>query len=463
MTEQLSSFQQIGLDKALAGQNISFEATAGAGKSFLLGKIADNSPKKSLFVAFNVHNAEHLRGKINADCMTSHSLGKRSLNRFGAEYSPNTIRPLTKALGIPVKETLAFEQFWNVYRLTDSLPDSYECLSNIQDFCDEDISCYYEKAAIIEEIATQQFFESQKLDFISMLFLAARLDNIPKLPYEQVLIDESYDISPITLKLFKRLLKPSAQIIACGDYYQNLYKSLNMTHTDNGEVIREWWNCESLPLPISYRCPEAVVSEANSFVPSMQPFSAGGIVSRCSELPLDLPVGSIVLGAKYEDFIGEFISRRMEGQKVILKGHNFIEESLNTAKKIVKNGKSYQFPHLVMCAEDVINEKLKRLPFTLGGLEKKKHFTNVLRALSELGARFTTLEEAEKFASSTNKEQKPDIIFSTVHRAKGSESPHVYVMNYSELKRDAIQGDFERLKLAFVATTRSQENLTLVG
>jgi superfamily I DNA/RNA helicase len=461
---QLSSFQQAILDAASRSYNLAIIARAGAGKSSILKKLGDTtSTANNLLVAFNKHNAVELTGKFRGQCRTSHSLGMSVLSPLGVSFKEGKSSFLARELDIPRKLTLDFEEFWNTYRLLDAVPHSANQEALIQDYCTSDISEFYARAQEIEDLSVRMFFDQDFIDFADMLWMPTKLDSLPKLPYATISLDEGQDLAPITLNLINKLRRDDAQMFWVGDNYQNLFNTLNCTLSNNAREAERLWRCKEMSLPITYRCPSAIVEEAQKYVSDLISFRDGGEVHTASKLPDEIPHGALILGAKYEFILPEFIERRLNGEKCVLRGHNFIEESLKEAKNVLKSSVGYSFPTLMMMAHEKIDEKASRVPFTLAGMAKKQRYSNMQYTLSLLSERFSSFDEANKFAGAINKEVKPDYEFSSIHRAKGSESEDVYVLSATQYQDAACNGDVDALRLIYVAETRSKERLTLVG
>ena len=431
--------------------------------SSTLAAISQATNKRMLVLAFNKHNALEIDGKIKGDCKTLHSLGMGILSRFAPlKINRNKIIPLAKQLNIPTSKRLSFEKFWNAYRLSGAYPNSASWQAIVQDFCEDNIESYYQMAEAVEEANMALWLNDGIIDFTDMLWIPARLPNLSPFPYDIVALDEAHDASPIALDLLQRGTSASTQIIVCLDPDQKINTSLAMLHYENLEESKDRWGCEEFTLPISYRCPSEVVAEANIYVPEIKAFRTGGKVVAINDLPNDLPKGSLVLSGHYKHLIPSFITRRLNGEKVALRGHNYIEECLKEAKKCCKTPYKMQFSDVVDLCGFSLNEKIKKCAFTLAGLDEKKRLLAINDTLIEMGGKFNTLKEAEKFAGDATKQSGADAIYSTIHRCKGDEAENVYFLSYNEYHELSLAGDKEINRLTYVGVTRSKENLYLV-
>lgn len=109
---------------------------------------------------------------------------------------------------------------------------------------------------------------NQVVDFDDMVYLAA-LGHGRVWQNDWVLIDEAQDTNLARRKLARRMLRPSGRLIAVGDRHQALYA---FTGADSGalDLIQQEFNCQRLPLSVSFRCPQAVVRFAQQWVSHIQ-------------------------------------------------------------------------------------------------------------------------------------------------------------------------------------------------
>lgn len=78
-------------------------------------------------------------------------------------------------------------------------------------------------------------------------------------------VDEAQDVNAIQRAMLRRALKPGGRLIAVGDPSQAIY-GFRGADTDAIANIQQEFGTITLPLHISYRCPQSVVREAQRFV-----------------------------------------------------------------------------------------------------------------------------------------------------------------------------------------------------
>ncbi len=103
------------------------------------------------------------------------------------------------------------------------------------------------------------------IDFDDMVYLPLVLNLRVKYPYDNVVIDEAQDTNAARRALCRILLKKGGRLIAVGDECQAIY-GFTGADADALDLIASDFNCEKLPLSVTYRCPKAVVKFAHQWV-----------------------------------------------------------------------------------------------------------------------------------------------------------------------------------------------------
>lgn len=103
------------------------------------------------------------------------------------------------------------------------------------------------------------------IDFDDMIYLPATFNDYPIRQFDWVLIDEAQDTNNARRVLARKMLRDGGRLCAVGDPWQALYA---FTGADSGslDLIAEEFDAIRLPLSVSYRCPRAVVAEAQKHV-----------------------------------------------------------------------------------------------------------------------------------------------------------------------------------------------------
>jgi superfamily I DNA/RNA helicase len=88
-------------------------------------------------------------------------------------------------------------------------------------------------------------------------------------PKTFVLVDEAQDLNPARRLLAMRMAGNTGRIIAVGDPNQAIY-GFTGADSDSMDLIKDALSAQELPLTMTYRCPKAVVREAQRWVPDFQ-------------------------------------------------------------------------------------------------------------------------------------------------------------------------------------------------
>ena len=315
MNFKLSTYQENILNTVkLTDKNILVDAKAGSGKTstlILISEAIQKQGNKCLFLAFNKHIVEELKGKMDTtDCAvkTIHSLGYSYLRSFlyrqyGQNYKmdldENKLREIVKHKF----EEDGYQQSvieHNIDKTGTELKDFIRTLisetCHLINFCRFHMTNYHEQdkvrklaltccRSIIEEnIGFDNYptlvesvidklkndFENPeiidglptyKVDFTDMIYFPVYYKMIPPWSIREyldyVLIDECQDLSELQQEFLKTLGNKS-RFIFVGDEKQAIY---GFAGADTKSIFKltQRYDLEQLPLNICYRCPKKVI------------------------------------------------------------------------------------------------------------------------------------------------------------------------------------------------------------
>ena len=315
MNFKLSAYQENILNTVkLTDKNILVDAKAGSGKTstlILISEAIQKQGNKCLFLAFNKHIVEELKGKMDTtDCAvkTIHSLGYSYLRSFlyrqyGQHYKmdldENKLREIVKHKF----EEDGYQQSvieHNIDKTGTELKDFIRTLisetCHLINFCRFHMTNYHEQdkvrklalsccRTIIEEnIGFDNYptlvesvidklkndFENPeiidglptyKVDFTDMIYFPVYYKMIPPWSIREyldyVLIDECQDLSELQQE-FLKTLGNSSRFIFVGDEKQAIY---GFAGADTKSIFKltQRYDLEQLPLNICYRCPKKVI------------------------------------------------------------------------------------------------------------------------------------------------------------------------------------------------------------
>ena len=288
MTFSPSPQQQVIFDELAKGLefcelpffNITVDAKAGSGKTTTIVEGMKYIPREPnaligpriVFLAFNKSIADQLGRKcpVGVVCSTFHSLGFRALKGSGV-VPPN----------VKVDGRKAHKLVWNAINDRDD-PDTRNviklvsmCKTVAADVSEIDLQSVCDHHDIILERPERDFNivravveatlqDTKVIDFDDMLYMPV-MHNISFDHYNYIFVDEAQDTNDIQLEILSRLSAPRSKLVAVGDPHQAIY-GFRGANADSMSRITTRFQCKTYPLSVSYRCPKAVVREAQKYL-----------------------------------------------------------------------------------------------------------------------------------------------------------------------------------------------------
>jgi superfamily I DNA/RNA helicase len=298
------------------------------------------------------------------------------------------------------------------------------------------------------------------IDFDDMIWLpAAQGLSVPK--YEFVFVDETQDLNPAQLWLTRAACAPGGRIVAVGDRRQAIYGFRGADREAIPRMIREL-QATVMPLSITYRCPKAVVREANKFVPTLQaaPGAPEGTVRHVSESELRLGAapGDMVLSRINAPLVSLALAWLAEGRRCRIQGRNIGEGLVKLIGALGKRGGG-TVPELLRALGKWHQLERDRLVAAERDTQEADDKAACIEALCE-GHRLVSdvKAAAEKLFADDG---EPGILLSSTHRAKGLEAARVWVL-WDTYRPSGKASNEEERNLCYVAVTRSKGELNYV-
>lgn len=276
-----------------AKENLIIEAVAGAGKSSTVCQSMSCLPVRDSLCApsvacitFSRPAADMLQTKLpkHIQSITFNALGHRALGRMFPESRRRRdwldARKCAKILwDLGEKENPDFQNILRLVGLLKSVPVAPQGsigeprpLGSIaalaQGFLSQhDLVFDEEREAIGLAQAVLQKSNSlveRSIDFNDQLYLPVLL-NAAFDEQDFVFVDECQDTNEIQLEILERLGRVGTFFCFVGDPWQAIY-GFRGANTDSMDRIRSRFSCKTLPLSVSYRCPKAIVREAQKYM-----------------------------------------------------------------------------------------------------------------------------------------------------------------------------------------------------
>lgn len=474
--------------------NLVVEAAAGSGKTYTLVKALSLIPqdKRVLMTAFNKDIVKELTKKVkefpNVEVRTLHGLGMILTTRGlgiggmkpeGYKYTQliyNHWQDLTKtninklsrnARKSFVENTKKLVDFGRFY-LATTRNEMIELMTKY------DIPCVADEVDVALKVMAIGGKNLDSIDYTDMIWMPHIYDlHLQECEYDFIMVDECQDLNVAERNLVLRCLKEGGRLIAVGDSNQCIY-GFSGSDPDSFRAIQSIPNTVSMPLSISYRCPESVVKFAQNLVPSIEAKQGAeeGVILDCVSLD-DVHDGDMVLCRNNAPLLQVYCKLLEQGKRAYIRGSDV---GKNLQNIVIGTHKDYLHTNLkqdgvfIRLYEDLFNSRKAIMErYGISQEDAMKHETiqaklDMIRALEVLGADLTTTEElTKKIGDIFPKNDKGEgIMLSTVHKAKGLEADNVFIacasLMPSKSALDEWQVQQER-NLMYVAYTRAKKVL----
>ena len=474
--------------------NLVVEAAAGSGKTYTLVKALSLIPqdKRVLMTAFNKDIVKELTKKVkefpNVEVRTLHGLGMilttRGLGIGGMKpeaykYTQliyNHWQDLTKtninklsrnARKSFVENTKKLVDFGRFY-LATTRSEMIELMTKY------DIPCVADEVDVALKVMAIGGKNLDSIDYTDMIWMPHIYDlHLQECEYDFIMVDECQDLNVAERNLVLRCLKEGGRLIAVGDSNQCIY-GFSGSDPDSFRAIQSIPNTVSMPLSISYRCPESVVKFAQNLVPSIEAKQGAeeGVILDCVSLD-DVHDGDMVLCRNNAPLLQVYCKLLEQGKRAYIRGSDV---GKNLQNIVIGTHKDYLYTSskrdgvFIRLYEDLFNSRKAIMErYGISQEDAMKHETiqaklDMIRALEVLGADLTTTEElTKKIEDIFPKNDKGEgIMLSTVHKAKGLEADNVFIacasLMPSKSALDEWQVQQER-NLMYVAYTRAKKVL----
>lgn len=490
--------------------NLVVRARAGTGKTTTIVEALKHAPESDvLLCAFNKRIAKELTAKVaqsggSAEVKTLHGVGFSVVTRYwercqvdnrrgfdlakeacGDQAPDEMIAKVQKLAGIAKGSIVGFDP-----NDTDLLDDMIELAERFDLEPDEQWQADGWTVAKIADMAIQAMEkarhrkdgEAPKIDFDDMLFLPLA-NNWAKPRYSLVAVDEAQDMNAAQLELALRVLHPGGRMIVIGDDRQAIY---GFRGADSGALdrLKEELHAKELGLTVTYRCGRAIVASARKLVPDFEagPNNPEGLIEKIAEnqLVATAQPGDFVLSRKNAPLVAFCLKAIRAGKPARIEG----KDVAAGLRAIVKRWK----PKSVQALVDQIErwkerETEKAMKKGTGARDEKVAEVNdkaeILTALCDgLAAPEELLVRLDRLFGDSEDNPPPQIVFSSVHKAKGLEAKRVFVLQWTLYpqraafqKRNGLSPEAallraqeiqEECNLDYVAQTRAIETLVWV-
>jgi DNA helicase II / ATP-dependent DNA helicase PcrA len=283
-SEQQAAF----IDWAVKGTgSCVLEAVAGAGKTTVLLAAAEQMPGTVAIMAYNKKIAVEIEGKLKkkgvdwkkAKAGTVHSFGFGAYRKFKPKVRVDGYKvanivegvlpenhPLAKYSDMVTKiVSLAKQTALGIFGSVEDVAEWYQIADHYDVFESDNgpvpVEELIEVAMSVLRLSNK---DQDKIDFDDMIYLPL-LMRLPFYQYDNVMVDEAQDTNAARRALVRAIVKKGGRVMAVGDRHQAIY-GFTGADADSLDLIAKDFNCQRLPLTITYRCPKNVVAFSQRWV-----------------------------------------------------------------------------------------------------------------------------------------------------------------------------------------------------
>ncbi|GLV61155.1 hypothetical protein KDH_79710 [Dictyobacter sp. S3.2.2.5] len=318
------------------------------------------------------------------------------------------------------------------------------------------------------------------VDFVDQVWLPAIIDpaHLPaELPtFDLLLVDEAQDLNRAQLELLLRCCKRrGGRLFFVGDEHQAMY-GFNGADTESIATILARTHAQVLPLWICYRCPASHLEVARQLVPEIEPapWAKPGTlkVIATDRFLTQAQPGDLVLCRTNAPLVTACLALLRQGTPAKVLGRDIAGFLLEIVQQVTQDVPK-AFRQLATLLETYRTDQLRILADIPDSQLQVASVNDNVETLLALYRSYLdnqeqgTLEGYENYVKGFFVEQAQGcVLFSTVHKAKGSEYETVYLIETQLMPHPAAKLPWQQQQecnIEYVALTRAKQALYLVG
>lgn len=459
--------------------NLVIRARAGTGKTTTIVVALALAPeRRKLYAVFNKKNQREAEGKIsdpNVDVLTLHSLGFRFIRSVWSGVKPDDEVEkfrISRAAG----RNAPLEVITQVAKLIGFAKNLFvnPSLADLSDLADRknievsselaDSGWSVERLVQIAmdalELAKERD-EQGRISFNDMVWLPVAMGWVRPC-YDLVVVDEAQDMNLPQLLMASGSCVKSGRMVVVGDDRQAIY-GFRGAAQDGIDMMKERLNASELGLTITYRCPKKVVALAQALVPDYQAADEapdGEVSSIGDNLLVDAAQpGDTILSRANAPLMPVCLALLRKGVAAKVEGREIGKMLAGLARKM----KAKSVPHFIERVTHWGAKEINRFAGSKYAEEKAGVVQDQMGCLIAIAEGCASVDEIfvrmESLFQDSDGFQKPCVLLSSVHKAKGLEWNKVFLI--AKTFKRAEQGG-EEANIYYVAITRAKKHLVHV-
>jgi DNA helicase II / ATP-dependent DNA helicase PcrA len=487
--------QQAAFIQALVSttSNIALVARAGTGKTttILQGVAAYHAahPNHEIVVcAFNKAIADEVKEKLvkagypwqKVQGSTIHSLGFGLVKFvFKSKVDANKVRDMIRARNEPIYQQYG-GQIGDLVRYAkgagfgffDAIGDNAAWYALADHYDVNGLDDTSEMDAIVaaaQDIYRASLAVTDVVDFDDMILFPLVKNLRVKFQKDLIILDEAQDLSKARQALARKFLKPgTGRMIVVGDDRQAIY-GFSGADAQALENLTAELNAVVLPLTVTWRCPKAVIREAQKIVADIEcATDKEGEVNRVGELPAELLATDAILCRNTAPLVSIAYSLIRKGVACKVEGRAIGEGLL----RLVDRWKVSSVDQFINKLEDYRQREIQKA-MAKNNEAKVEEINDRVETLLQVCLAVTakgqhSLSAVRDFINNLFSDDVRGVLtLATYHRSKGREWNRVFLWEHAtRCPSRAAKQEWQKLQeqnLAYVAITRSKDILTFVN
>lgn len=461
--------------------NLSIVAVAGSGKSTTLEALVEQIPWENsvLVVAFNKEIVADLTPRMRkhpmATVCTLNSFGYRIL-RGGPPLADLDDDKTDNALKKVLKQSGNDFYFWKwrytIKRLIDLFranlivgPGSVVIDQTLDEYGIDPPYKENKRGLFIETVRdtyNQCLAWSHIPDYRDQVFMVSYL-KLPIPQYDVVLVDEDQDLDKCQAEL---VCQAARRLVMVGDPDQAIYR-FRGAMPDAVVKLEQRMQAKRLPLSVCYRCPRKVIARAKKLVPQIEPcdWAPEGVDEpiKLADFRRSVKDGAMVLCRCVKPLVSECLALIRLGRQAKVKGRDLGVQIKALIDKIATDGEMpiRQFGEELGVYYSTQLERLQKEDQIIALQDRVDTVRAIMESVSfvkELNPKIDSIF--------TDDPKARGIQLMTVHKAKGLEATHVYILAPELLphpRAKTPEAIADENRLLYVAITRVKFTVTEPG
>lgn len=470
-----SVYQQAIFDDIMFGEgNTVIDAVAGSGKTTTIKQALHyiDPSKKVRFVAFNKHIQVELAEDVpdNVEVSTMHSMGFAGIKKVQKrKLVSNKLFQITSEVSKKYP-SLSKDESKALFSLVLKVVPLLK--GELMEPTDKNIDalCYKHGIEIptmatynfVKEVMQASIDDEYEIDFDDMIYKAV-IENVPIETVDWLFIDEAQDLNAAQVELLMMAVGPDTRVVAVGDPYQSLY-GFRGADTDAMDKLTKRLNAKKLPLSICYRCPPEHIELAQAFVPHIEanPDHEPGLVKDINaDLLSEYVAPEDLCVCRYNaPLVRPAFDLLRQGIKVCIRGRDIGTGLIKLIDQMKTKNIDTLFEKLYDWRNDQI-AKAEKKGANPQAIEDK--YDTIVEFIESNNFRDT--DELKKYIKDLFSDDRAQVTFSSIHRAKGLEANNVFIIAPETMPSKYASQDWEvqqEANVQYVALTRAKQDLYFV-